>query len=69
MPDSAVKSQQLDASELRAAEHLDARRILAHGTWGWDLDGEIYRFIPIWGVSKNNGNTPKSSIIIGFSMK
>ena len=26
MPDSAVKSQQLDASELRAVESLDARR-------------------------------------------
>ena len=64
MPDSAVKSQKLDASELRATEHLDARRIF--GTWGWDLDGVDYRFIPIWVFPKIVGIPPKSSILIGF---
>ena len=37
MPDSAVKSQQLDASELRAVESLDARRsvrFVGRRSWG-----------------------------------
>ena len=64
MPDSAVKSQQLDASELRAVESLDARRTVTL------REEELGRRVWIalcyyMDVSLNRG-TPKSSILIGF---